>query len=129
MNAIETPSTEDGGDDGTCGPRIVETQVSAACVSIDGHFRDERDANSGGNHSEKAAELVALKSDVWCNARLGTGGEAEVAKAVSVAQHDERFASEVLERDGAGSGVGVILRHHGEQRFGADGEQFQIFVA
>ncbi len=56
------------------------------------------------------------------------GGDAEVAEAVTVAQHDEGLSPEILEGQRFGSGAGMIPGQHREEWLGANGKQLQVFV-
>ena len=94
---VEAAPAQSGGDDGARRARVAETHIAAASVSVYGHFRDERDADTSCDHSKEAAELTALKRDARRDSGAGAGGDAEVAEAVAVAQHDEGLSAEILE--------------------------------
>ena len=128
MDAVEAATADYGGDDGAGGFGVGEADVAAAGVAVDGHFWDQGDADAGGDHAEEAAELAALEGDVGSDAGVSAGAEAEIAEAVAVAEHDERFPAQIFESESRSEGARVVFFQGGEERFGADGEEFEIFV-
>ncbi len=48
---------------------------------------------------------------------------------MAVAQHDERFAAKVFEGERFCAGAGMVFGQHGEERLGAEREQFKLLVA
>src|SRR5271170_701433 len=119
---------QSGGDDRARCARVTDTHIAASGVPIYGHFRGERDADAGGNHSKETTELAALERDARRDAGMRAGGNAEVPEAVAVAQHNERFAAEILEGKRFSRGAWMIPGQHSEERFGAQGKQLQVFV-
>ena len=113
---------QDGSDDSARRACVAQAHVETVSVPVDGHFRGERDADTGGDHSKEAAELAALERDARCDAGVGAGGEAEVAEAVAVTQHDEGLSAEIFEGKRFYPGPGMILGQHGEEWFGAEGK-------
>ena len=97
MYPVETASAQDRGNDSTRSLNVTEPYVTAAQAAVDGHFREERDTDTGRNHSQETAELAAFEGDVRSNAGAGAGPNAEVSETVAVAQHDERFSAEIFE--------------------------------
>jgi hypothetical protein len=47
---------------------------------------------------------------------------------VAVAQHDERFSSEIFEGNRFCGGARMVSAHHSEEGLLADRKQFQVFV-
>ncbi len=144
LDGVEGAAAKDGGDDGAGGLGVTQAEVAAIGVAVivmsdvamssiagNGHFRNQRDADAGRDHPEKTAELLAFEGDVRSDAAVGAGAgaDAEVAEAVAVAEHDEGFAAEILEGEGFCGGARVVLGQYGEERLGADGGQFEFFVA
>ena len=97
LDAVEAASVQNCGDDGAGCAGVAEAHVAAAGVPVYGHFGDERNADASRNHSKEAAELAALERDARRDAGIGAGGDAEVAEAVAVAQHDEGLSAEIFE--------------------------------
>jgi hypothetical protein len=129
LDAIETAATENCGDDGARGLRIAEAHVAAGDVAVDGHFGDEGDADTGRNHSQKAAELSAFKSNAGRDAGARAGINTKIPEAVAVAQHDERLAAEIFEGERFCGGARMVFSQRRKQRLGSDAQQLQILVA
>jgi len=89
LDAVETTSADHSGNDSARSLSVTQPHVTAANVAVNRHFRNERDADTGRNHSQQTAELAAFESDVRSNAGMRAGPDAEVAETVPVAQHDE----------------------------------------
>jgi hypothetical protein len=51
LNAVKTAATQNRGDDGSSSLNITEAHVPAGDIAVNSHFRDERDADTGRNHS------------------------------------------------------------------------------
>ena len=128
LNAVKTASTQHSGDDRSSRPRIAEAHVTAGDVAVYGHFRYERDADTGRNHSQQAAELSAFKRNVGRNAGACAGVNTEIPETVAVAQHHERFSAEVFEGEGFCGGTRMVCAQCREERLGSDREQLQFLV-
>ena len=98
LDAVETSAAENGCHNRASGTIVVEAYIATAGGPVYGHLGNERDADTGGNHPQNAAELITLEGYVRRNARVGAGGDAEVAETMPVAQHDKGFSAETLER-------------------------------
>src|ERR1700733_9080184 len=129
LNAVETASAQDSGDDRSPSLRITEAHVAAGDVAVDSHFGDERDADTGRDHSQKAAELSAFKRDVGRDASACAGVNTEIAETVAVAQHDERLSAKVFEGERFCGGARMVSAQCGKKRLGANGEQLEVLVA
>src|SRR5271167_3501855 len=53
LNAIKTASMQHSGDDGSRSLNITEAHVAAGDVAVNRHFWNERDADTGRNHSQQ----------------------------------------------------------------------------
>src|SRR5581483_3871062 len=56
LNAVEAAPAQDGGDDGARRALVVNAYATAAGVAVEGHLRNERNADAGGHHAKQAAE-------------------------------------------------------------------------
>ena len=99
MEAGEGAAAKDDGADGAGGFVVGDAHVAAARIFLDGHFGDDRNAHSGANHAEDAAELATLENDLRIEAGTIARGDGGVAKAVTIAQQQERLLAEILERE------------------------------
>src|SRR5580704_12575916 len=129
LHAVKTASAQDSGDDRSPRLRVTEAHVAAGHVAVNSHCRDERDADTGRDHSQQAAELSAFKRDVGRDARACAGVNTKIAETVAVAQHHERFSAEVFEGERFCGGAGMVPAQGGKERLGANGEQLEILVA
>src|SRR6266478_9273210 len=76
---------------------IGDAHVAALRFLLDGHFGNNGDAHASADHAEKAAELAAFKNDLRMETRPVTSGNGGVAEAVTIAQKQEWFGTEILE--------------------------------
>ena len=95
----ETSTAKDDGTDGACSFRIGEGDIAAVGFFVDRHLRNERDAHSGADHSQKTRKLSALENDLRVDARTVAGGDSVFAEAVAIAQEEEWFFSDVFQGD------------------------------
>ena len=86
MRTSQRPSAENDRADGAGRLLICDTNVTAWRFSLDGHFRNDRDAHACTHHAEQAAELAAFENDLWMKARAVAGGDGRIAKAMPVTQ-------------------------------------------
>ena len=104
MRAGQRASAEDDGADRARGGGIVNAHEAAPRLFIDRHFRNDGNAHAGAHHTQKAAELAALKN----NLRVQTGAIARrngcIAEAVAIAQEQKGLGAQVFQRKGAAGG-------------------------
>src|SRR5271163_998896 len=129
LNAIKTASMQHSGDDGSRSLNITEAHVAAGDVAVNRHFWNERDADTGRNHSQQTAELPAFKYNVRRDACARAGVNTQITETVAVAQHHERFSAQVFEGERFCSGARMIFAQCRIERLGSDGEQLQVLVA
>lgn len=128
MDAGERAATEADSADGADGVVVGERDVGALRFFVDGHFRDDRDAHACGNHAEQAGELATFENNLGMEARAIAGGEGVFAEAVTIAEKEEGFRTEVFERDGALARERMRVGQSGEKGLRKNGKRFE-FVA
>jgi len=103
-------AAEDDGADGTSRMGIGNRNVAAAGFFVDGHLRNERDAHSCAYHSEQAGKLTAFKNHLRMDTCAVACSDGIFAETVAIAEKEEGFLADVLQRDRATPGQFVFLR-------------------
>jgi len=129
VQARERAAAEDDGADGAGGFVVGDADVAAAGIFLDGHLGNDGNAHSCADHAEDAAELAALKNDLWMEASAVTGGHGGVAKAVAVAQKKERLLAKILEGERTAARERVSPGKRGKEAFGEEREGFELVAA
>ena len=129
VEAGEGAAAKDDGADGAGGFVVGDAHLAAARIFLDGHFGDDRNAHSGANHAEDAAELATLENDLRIEAGTIARGYRGVAKAVTIAQQQERLLAEILERKRTAAGERVLSWKRGEEAFGEEWKGVELVAA
>ena len=128
VSAGERASPNENGADGARSLRIGDTDKAAGRGLVDGHFQDDGTAHAGANHGEKTGKMSAFKNDARVQASPVADGDSRVAKAVSVAQKEERGEAKIGEVKRVAVSELVILGKRGEETLRKEGERLE-FVA
>ena len=129
MDAGERAAAQADGANGADGVLVGEADVGAGRFIVDGHFRNDGNAEAGGDHAEQAAELAAFEGDLRMQARAIAGGEGVFAEAVAVAKKEEGFRAKILQGKATLARELVRFRKSGEERFREDGKGFKFVAA
>ena len=94
--------------DRTRHPRTREGDAAQPGSSLGDHAGHDRNAQAGFDEGEDRVELASLDGDLRLDVLAPQRGEHQVAHVVSIAQHDQRVASEVANAKCLGSGDGPV---------------------
>src|SRR5258706_15203554 len=86
----ERTAAKDDSADCANGLFIGDADVAALSLFLDGHFRNDGNAHSRADHTEKTAELSAFENDLRIETRAVAGGNRGNAEKRTVGQEDER---------------------------------------
>src|SRR4029077_10310293 len=86
-------------------------------------------AHARANHAEQAAELATFENDLRMETRAIAGGNGGIAETVAVAQEQEGFGAEILERKRRARVELVLLGESGEEPLGQKRKSFEFVAA
>jgi len=92
-------------------------------------LRNERDSHSRADHSQQTGKLAAFKNHLGVNTRAITSGDGIFAKAVAIAEQEERLFANVFQRNRAPPCKFVLLREHGKEGLGEKRHGFEFVTA
>src|SRR5260370_23348605 len=118
VRASERAAAEDGGANRANGLFIGDAHIAALRFFLDSHFGNDGNTHSGADHSEKAAELAALKNDLRMKTRAVAGRNGSIAETVAVAKEEERFGAKILEGKRRARVKFVFFGERGEEPLG-----------
>jgi hypothetical protein len=75
---------------------VGDGNLAARRILFDDHFRNDGNAQACTDHALKVTELATLKNNLGMKARAIVGGDGGIAKAVAIAEQQERFGAKVL---------------------------------
>ena len=125
----EQSSSENDRADSACGGGIIDAHETASRFLFDSHFRNDGDAHSGADHAEKAAELAALKNNLWMQAGSIARRDGGIAEAVAVAQEKKGLGAQVLESKRATLGEFVADGQRGKEALREQRKAFEFVAA
>jgi hypothetical protein len=65
-------------------------------ILFNGHFRNDGNSHACTDHAEQTTELATFKNNLGMKASAIAGGDGGIAKAVAVAEKQERFGAKVF---------------------------------
>lgn len=93
---------------------------------LDGHRRNNGNAESCSYHTKDAAELAALKNNVGLEAGAAAGGYRRFTEAVTVAQEQKRVVSQFPKRDRAAFCETVTPGQYGVKLFCGERKRLEL---
>ena len=88
-------AAQDDRADGAGSLFVGDEHVTARRTLFDDHFRNDGNTHACTDHAEQATELTAFENNLGMEARTIAGGDCGIAKAVAVAEQQERFGAKI----------------------------------
>ena len=96
MGPGERATAQDDRADGADSLFVGDGHVTARWILFNSHFWNDGNAHARTDHAEQATELAAFENNLGMEARTIAGGDGGIAKAVAVAEQQERFGAKVF---------------------------------